>query len=516
MANPYQVDVTREAAAKYLAELSGIALPNFAYRGNNVDRNLHGVPAIIRNCTYLNFFCGDEPGKWGEDFKARVIRGYSANNWAKRFKLINNDFLAHKYSARRVYSPLHDSEKPILGGLLLRRFQVLVCCDESELFFLLMLGRISYAVYYPKKNLFVNLNAYMEDNKGILNLLLTWFLNSSREFAAWVMLAKSGRLKRAFIIGDNRPGHYIKESLAYIDRELDALILPFVNKGGLIAIVQDWCFIDSLSIFPELNSASLLFLKSKDAAANLLALALDVHRVYRYATHKDSAWLRHRLERSGVRKKNQQYLLKNDIDASEPDRFRVLISVDSEKNRIANQIEVFQFVLRKLGWACRQINLRLEVIWDGWTVAHEPNQKDIDVIDNIQRVTAEILSGIDYKIFETKIFGLSAEAKIPFVEGCDLVMVTQGTGAVIPCWLLQRPTITYHVTEIVGDRSCLDDDYAYNVSQQAILPESGSDAKVAHQKRFSIALWGVEEALIRAVGNKLPLSQELEWPLTHV
>ncbi|MGZ8216584.1 hypothetical protein [Methylomagnum sp.] len=512
MNNPYEIDFTRQAAAQYLAALCGIDILNFTYPGRIGDLDRYGKRVVLQNCTFLNFFRGAEPGQWGQDLKERTLEGYSPRNWAKRFDIMNEDFFKHKYQARSLYSPLHDRELLILGGVLQHRFQILICCDESELSFLFLLGKNAYGIYYPSKNLFLNLDVYMEKNEGVLNAFLTWFLTRPREFAAWVTLARSGRLWRAFIIGDNRPGHYIRQSLAYIDKNLDDLILPFIGKGGLIAIVRDWCFMDPLTILPELNAANLLLLTSKDAAESMLGLGLDVHRVYRHSTYKDSEWLRHRLEMSRLRELDKRRRLQ--VNEARPDkhhRFKLLISIDSEKQRVLNQVEVFRFVLQKLGLACREHGLQLEVVWDGWTVAHDISPKDIQVIDNIERIIVDILHDFDMPLSQVQIYGRSAEAKIDEVQDCDLVIVTQGTGAVIPCWLLQRPTIIYHVAGAVSDRSCLDERYVYDINSGAILPDSDSAALVFHERRFSIALWGMEEALIRAAGNKLSIKQELQW-----
>lgn len=514
MNNQYDTEWTREVAAQYLADLCGISISYFSYPGRATDKGTYNRRELLQNCTYLNFFRGDESGRWGEDLKNRTLVEYSGKSWGKRYKVFNDWFFKNKYKSRSLYSPLHGREIFVLGGFLLNRFQVVACYDGSKLAFLFMLGKTAYAIYYPEVNLFLNLDSYVENNAGILNSFLLWFLSHPREFAAWVMLAKSGRLKRAFIIGDNRPGHYIKQSLAFIDAELHRCILPFIEKGGVVAVVRDWCFIDFASLFPELRAANTLLFNSSDAAALMLSLSLDVHRVYRYSTHSDPQWLRDRLGVCKVRDSQGGDLISEvESDLAKRDHFKVLLSIDAEKRRVINQVEVFRFVLLRLADACSAKGISLEVVWDGWTVAHKPSEKDIRVIGEIENIISEVVSGLSLSLIQTKIFGMNVEAKIPHVEGCGLVMVTQGTGAVIPCWLLQCPTITYHVQEIVGDRSCLDEDFAYNIPQRAILPLPGDTAKVPHEKRFSIALWGVESALIDAVGEYLPLHPSLECPI---
>lgn len=506
----YEGKCAREAAAQYLAALCGINLLHFSYPGRVADQGTYGTRAILQNCSFLNFFRDDDPGGWGEDLKSRVLEAYSSGQWARSYQAINGDFFKHKYKARCLYSPLHDREIRILGGILLNRFQILVCEIEAELCFFFLLGKTAYSIYYPSKNLFLNLDAYIENNEGILNNFMTWLLTRPREFAAWVSLARNGQLKRVFVIGDNRPGHYIRQSLAYIDKNLDELILPFINKGGLVAVIRDWCFIDPLTVLPELNAANLLLFASKEAGENMLSLGLDVHRVYRYSTQKGSEWLRHRLAMSRIREiEKQKHALVNEAKQGKRSCFKLMISIDSEKKRVLNQVEVFQFVLRKLGLACREAGLNLEVVWDGWTVAHNISPKDVLVMENIENVIAEILDGLNFPLSQVRIFGRNAEGKVDEIQDCDLAIVTQGTGAVIPCWLLKRPTIIYHVSEAISERSCLDENYAYNIDSSAILPASDNPRLVLHERKFSIALWGMEKALIKAAGDKLPIKSEL-------
>jgi hypothetical protein len=189
-----------------------------------------------------------------------------------------------------------------------------------------------------------------------------------------------------------------------------------------------------------------------------------------------------------------------------------MLSIDAERERILNQAEAFAFVLRILSEACRAEGSSLEVVWDGWTVPEEPDERDLMVQARIKAMIGRILDELDIPIArQTQIFDRSALAKIPELEDCDLVLVTQGTGAVIPCWLLRRPTITYHVASMIHDRSCLEDDVAFNVDQRAVLEPAGINGA----RQFELAFWGLEDALRRAVGQRLSIRPQ-QHPPTHL
>ncbi len=464
-----------------VAALCGIAPDNFL----PPDRG-GGPDAMVARCRFLRMREGDQ----GLGFTEADAKAYGPG-WRRAFETFCLDHLNGR--PRLMHSPLHHARARVVAEFMVHGHQVYVCLHEATLFFAFQVGHFPVGLYYPARDLFIIPDQHGYTPELALRSFLTILLGNPERFAEWLARALEGRLRRAFVLGDMRPGHFIRESLGYVDTHEEAL-RAFLAKGALLVIIRDWCAIDPLAVFPFLRDTDALVLGRSGVNAAVLDMHLDAHRVLRLRTHRDSGWL-------------QRRLLGEAAAAPAPRRcFRLMLSVDAEKARFLNQVEAFRFVLRRIGAACARLGLALELVWDGWTVANLPGEKDFEVMAAIERVIAEITGGLDVAIArEERIFGRSAAAKVPALRDCDLVMVTQGTGAVIPNWLLQRTTITYHIARKVGTRSDLWEPRVVQVDQRAVIePSAESEAG-----RFSIEPWGLDDALVRAVGEQLGLVREI-------
>ena len=258
--------------------------------------------------------------------------------------------------------------------------------------------------------------------------------------------------------------------------------------------------------FPALAPLERLSLRSERLMETILADGLDAHRVYRFNIHPDAAWLRRRLAP----------VISAALEAAaarDGRRYRVMISLDAERERVLNAVEAFRFTLRKLGEACAAEGTVLDVVWDGWTVPGEPGPKDLVVMERIEAMIAAITEGLEVPLGEqVRIFDRSSLAKVPDLARCDLALTTQGTGAQVSSWLLQRPTIVYHVASATSNRSYLDDASAIDMDPRAVDELPPGDVRAANHQRFSLALWGLEDALRRAVAGRLAIRPECPPP----
>lgn len=487
-----------EDAAQYLANLCGIDIRHFSYPGRLKDVVSFGRAALLAKCRLLDTFpIGSADAVKGPQFKGirrQAAAVYRPRDWVPRLVAMNEDFLKHRRQ-RTHYSPLSDEEAEILGSVVIGPRQATFCLDQDRLIVLLEVGREPIGMFYPAENLFLTLSRHPLGPRSSLNEFLQHFLAHPQPFADWVRRARGRGLTRVFVIGDNRPGHFIKQSLAYLDIQ-EASLIAFAERGGLLAVVPDWCAIDPFAVIPALRKLDRLEIRSSRLTQTFVLGGYDAHRVYRLNTHREGSWLRRRLGVGPAR-------------PARDGRFKVMLSIDAERERIINQADAFAFVLKTLSDACEADGSSLEVVWDGWTVPEQPNERDLAVQARIEGMIGAILEKLDIRIArQARIFDRSALAKIPELEDCDLVLVTQGTGAVIPCWLLRRPTITYHAAAMINDRSCLEDDVAFNVDQRAVLESPGASA--GHQ--FELALWGLEDALRRAVGSRLVIRPQQHPP----
>jgi len=487
-------ELTTEAAAAWLAALCGIEPQHLGPKDPARDLKRHGAQALAERCRIVALDSLERPDDLPA-FTRDDIKAWRGAPWAEQLERFQAGCLAGE--PRGMRSPLHRAMVRVIGELVLDALQILVAMEEGELFFFLLAGRIPQGVYYPGRDLFLVLNPYPLNHRDSVWRCLNFLLPRALPFARWLARARVGALRPAFVVGDMRPGHFLKESLAYLDAR-EAALLGFLDRGGLLALITDWCAMDPLAVLPSLRRGDVLLLRSARAAERCLDLGLDAHRVFRTKSHSDAAWLRRRL---GV-----------SAGEADPARFRLLLAVDAERGRVLNQVEAFQFVLRRLRAACRARGMALHVVWDGWTVPNLPGERDLAVMAKIEAAIATITAEPGaVPDTETRIFGRSFAAKVPDIAGCDLAIATQGTAALLPSWLLARPTIVYHAASQVPNRSDLAEDSVIQLDQRAVIEEAPG-AAATHGLRFSLALWGLDDALLRAVGGRLGLVREIEGP----
>lgn len=484
-------ELTAEAAASWVAALCGIEAEHVGPKSPARDLARHGPHALAQRCRIVALDSG-EPVEGLPRFTRDDIRPWRGAPWAEALGAFQTACLEGR--ERALISPLHRAPARVIGELVLDAHQILVAMQDGALCFFLLAGRIPQGVYYPARDLFLVLNPYPLNHRASVWRVLNFLLPRPLPFARWLARALRGALRPAFVVGDMRPGHFLKESLAYLDAREEAL-LGFLDRGGLLALITDWCAMDPLALLPSLRRGDVLLLRSVRAAERCLDLGLDAHRVFRTKSHPDAGWLRRRLG----------------VVAHQPDpaRFRLLLSVDAERGRVLNQVEAFRFVLRRLRAACRARGMALDVVWDGWTVPNLPGERDLAVMAKIEAAIAAITAAPDAAPdSETRIFGRSFAAKVPDIATCDLAIATQGTAALLPSWLLERPTIVYHAASQVPNRSDLAAHSVFQLDQRAVIEET-PDAAAAHGLRFSLALWGLDDALVRAVGERLGLRREI-------
>jgi hypothetical protein len=487
-------------AAHDLAALCGLDMRHFRYPGHEADPAAFGSHPWVMGCEVVDHFGrmgpGEGPHAADRLLRERIRTSYRHATWVAHYKALNAAFLAHE-GDRRIPSPLSGGEATILGSVPIGPYQFTLCLDGERLVVAIGIGYMAVGILYPAEALFLVLTPYPLNMRSVLRVFMDHMLQRPQTWLGWIHRAQAGSLRRAYLIGDNRPGHFIRQSLAYLDAQ-EAEIHAFSAAGGLLLPVPDWCAMDPFTLIPGLAPLERREVPSEALTLTVLQDGHDAHRVYRFDIHRDPSWLRRRFAALAP---------VDDVPALPGRRFRVLISIDAESGRFLNQEEAFRFVLRQLVQACARDGRILDVAWDGWTVPGVPSPRDLEILERIEAVVGRITKGLSGLGEQLRLFGRSAQEKVPAVAECDLAFVTQGTGAVIPCWLLKRPTVIYHVASMVQDRSCLDDTVAFNVDQRAVIEMPPEEGRPVHQRRFSLAHWGLDEAMRRALGGSLDLGE---------
>ncbi|MCR0981444.1 hypothetical protein [Roseomonas populi] len=483
-------------AARDMAALCGLDLRHFRYPGREPDPK-YGPAALTAACEVVDLFGplgpGDGPHGQDEALHGRIRAAYAHRTWMARYKALNAAFLVHE-DGRSIPAPVSGQEALVLGSVPFQHLQITPCLDGGRLLLLVSIGYMPVGLFHPVERLFLVLTDFRLDMRGTLRTVLEGFLLRPLPWAGWLRRATRGGLRRAFLIGDNRPSHYLRQSLAYLD-EQEAAILGFGEKGGMLLVAPDLCAMDPFAVFPTLASLDRLSVGSDRLTDTVLLSGLDAHRVYRFGGYPDAAWLSVRLAP-----------LIEGVPPGPSGRFRVMISLDAERQRVVNAVEAFRYVLRRLGAACAAAGLELEVVWDGWTLSGPPTPKDKEVMGRIEAMAAAITEGLEVPLAEQmRIFGRSAAGKVPVLARCDLALTTRGTGAMITSWLLRRPTITFHHPRAGASWDYLDRSTVTDVDPRAIGEPPADDPLAARHQRFTLAPWGLEEALGRALEGRLAL-----------
>ncbi|MBP0494348.1 hypothetical protein [Roseomonas indoligenes] len=488
-------DAARQAA-RDMAAFCGLDMRHFRYPGRERDP-AYEPATLAESCEVVDLFgaLGPGNGRHGRDeaLHGRIEAAYGHRVWVAHYKALNAAFLAHG-EGRSIPSPLSGRDAQILGSVPIQHLQLMPCLDGDRLILHIGIGYMPVGLFYPAERLFLVLTGFGLNMRGTLRSVLEAFLKAPLPWAEWLRRALRKGLRRAFLIGDNRPSHYIRQTLAYLDEE-EGAILGFAEKGGMIAVAPDLCAMDPFAVFPSLAPLDRLSVHSERLTEAVLVAGLDAHRVYRFNRPQNGAWLRRRL---------QAFI--EAAPATPPGRFRVMISLDAERQRVVNAVEAFRYVLGRLGSACAASGRELEVVWDGWTVSGPPTAHDREVMGRIEGLIAAITEGLEVPLAaQFRIFGASALEKVPVLAGCGLAVTTRGAGAMISSWLLRRPTITYRAPANDSSWDYMDRDSVTEMDPAAIGEPPADDPLAARHRRFTLALWGLEEAMGRALEGQLTL-----------
>jgi len=293
--------------------------------------------------------------------------------------------------------------------------------------------------------------------------------------------------RRALVVGDPRPTHFIRQSLAYVEWALDEHILPFLDAGGEIWIVRDHCFVDPASIFPQLHRGRIVYTNEAGACLQFGFGTRHMRRIYRVDLESTSMDFATRML--------QQYESPQQQDQAQ---FRCLISLDLEKGRFLNQEECLPKIVDFLAQKAKQKGRKLTLVWDGWTLKpfNISDEKDNKIIAKAISLINNF--NIDNKIENMFIFNKTFDEKMKSARSCNLAITTHGTAALLPCRLLKIPTVTYHVSAAMGYTEEVDPDASFPVSQEFIQEELAEEGTPVNRRRFSVDPEGIFQAIARS------------------
>lgn len=422
---------------------------------------------LIRINPYSEFNC------FNKKIKDSIINSYGSESFATFNASQNDNFL--KFKALEIISPFTGKKIRLSSECSFGRFRlsffeedgfpcVIVWIGQKAIFCFDFLRKIAIDLYESKENLF-----------AIIRDIIYYILINKIEYST--IFDFNADSKRLFVIADERPTHFFRQTLGYIDINIDKII-PFIENGGGVLIIKDRCFIDPVKIFSEIKNSDFAYVSDKAAS---LSISKDVKysRKFYRTTDESLNWL----NRIVAKKSND-----------EVDNFLIFhLCLDVEKNRFLNQIEVFREVFDFLKVFSTLKNKEIKIFVDGWSIKDFGiSGKDKEIFEKIDHCFNEINKDFNFKYEE--IYSLDFVKKINKISISNFSICTHGTAALIPSKILKKPTITYHVKEVMLGEMEFDSGSSYRVDE-CYIKECEDQGLPIDRRNFSVDPQGVIEKL---------------------
>ena len=375
-----------------------------------------------------------------------------------------------------------DVWEPITSECHSGRFSISFFLDHGEESFIVNVGRIPLFVFNARQKKLTFTSKYREKTDWILANALAHV--KFKEIKNETLFGNPKTLeKRVFIIGDERLGHFMRETLGFIEKHISGSIKTFLELGGETWVIRDRCFVDPARIFPELHNSGLYYTNCRHASFNFELGSRHMHKIYRSLSTSNEYTAR--LQKPELRR-NQ---------SGEEDLVRALISLDVEKSRFLNQKECLSQVIEFISNEAKKSSKKALFIFDGWTGSpFLETEKDVEMISKLKSLREELTDG-NSDINFIDIFGKSADRKIFHLQGCDIAVVTHGAAAYLPSKVLGTPTVTYNTYENMNNYSEVDQRFIYPVRKEYLIEDPSGKNRSKGFQPFSVIPTGIVEAI---------------------
>lgn len=422
---------------------------------------------LIRINPFAEYSC------FNKKIQESIINYYGSDAFASFNSLQNDNFL--KFKALEIISPFTGRQIRLSSECSFGRFRlsffeedgypcVIVWIGQKPIFCFDFLRKIAIDLFNSKENIF-----------AIIRDIIYYILINKIDYST--IFDFNDESKRLFVIADERPTHFFRQTLGYIDVNINKII-PFIENGGGFLIIKDRCFIDPVKIFSEIKNSDFAYVSDKTASLNISKDVKYSRKFYR-TSDESLCWLNRIL----AKKSNDR------IDNS----IIFHLCLDVEKNRFLNQIDVFRGVFDFLNIFASLKNKDIKIFVDGWSIKDfGVSGRDKEIFEKIDHCFNEINKGFNFDYEE--IYSLDFVKKINKISMSNFSICTHGTAALIPSKILKKPTITYHVKEVMLGEMEFDSQSSYRVDE-CYIKEFGDQGLPIDRRNFSVDPQGVIEKL---------------------
>jgi len=351
-------------------------------------------------------------------------------------------------------SPWDGGTVPLIGGLPdLQGQQFFHFFGGQRPGALLFLREAPAGVYCFREHLFLCPRSVNEKHvPALLRRFFTLLLERPAHSLAYLDRLLHGKPRRALVLGDFRPHHFLSQSLNALDGIVIPRLAEFASKGGIVIIARDGCFLDPRVVFPELRGVPILELDFPRIARFAIEEGYACERFIRIGSETDY----------GVARRFLDSVAPGDSPHPE-DTFEVWVTLEIEKFRFRNQTEQVAEALVALQ---RRAGRRLRVLWDGWTVsAGRLSEKDQRVIAAAQVRIEDILARAAIDCECLPLFHLELLPKLSRARRARIALAGYGTASMIASRLAGVPTVSYGVKNHVGDASLVEPERATVITE---------------------------------------------------
>jgi len=325
-------------------------------------------------------------------------------------------------------------------SLVFRKYSFLFFTGASGPGFIMCIGSRPHTVFYLGLKTWVDIRNHNDDHYDVLALCHGTAARLQRGFFRYI--SEPAPREAACIVGDERPTHFIRESLGglqdYIDKErmdsfwqsIDYLIVPIDNS-----------FILTDELFDVPAHVKVIYTTMSDLNRVVMAKNLFAYRLMRSGSHMTES-LRARIV-------NYAETASPALEWPEVAKFTsregyktVWFSVEIEKGRLKNQEAVLSALLLTLK---ENYGNQVQLIIDGWSPSPiSINNKDHRIISTIRAFYKKTMKncGVQFDVIEG--FSMSYRDKIKLAGRIDFFVTMHGSAAIVPSLIRQKPGITYH------------------------------------------------------------------------
>lgn len=338
------------------------------------------------------------------------------------------------------FDPLSGKAVIATKSQLFRKYQFHFFAGPTGPGFVMCIGSRPQTIFYLTRKTWIDIRNHNDDHYAVLKQCMATVARLSRTFYRY--LSEPAGAQVACIVGDERPTHFIRESLGGLQDYMDkGQIAAFWNSIDYLIVPGDNSFILTDEIFDVPAHVKVIYAGMNDLNQIIAAKNLFTYRLMRSGSHMSDN-LRERLIRYGDEtSRSLDWPEVAKTKAGEGYR-TVWFAVEIEKGRLKNQNDVFAALLTTLK---DRLGDKVRLIIDGWSPSPIClTKKDERIMASIRQFSREVMkqSGIQFDVIEA--FSMSYKDKIKLSGEIDFFVTMHGSAAIVPSLIRQKPGITYH------------------------------------------------------------------------